>query len=121
MTQAEFYQKTDEIIAKFKNGKKRYYRSATFNRVVQMLARGADTFEIIDQLVTITDDTVKAFEQYIHKAYNPEFSKNDMLNFGCYCHKRIADRSGHEPDEQTFKDWQCTQQNSESTKTKTDE
>lgn len=67
MTNEDLYKKTDECIAKFKNGKERYQQSATFNRVVQMLVRGADTIEIIDQLITITDDTQKAFEQYIFR------------------------------------------------------
>ncbi len=57
--------RTIEIIARFKNGEERYRTSVTFNRVVQMLARGVNTFEVIDQLITITDDTRKAFEQYM--------------------------------------------------------
>ena len=61
----EHYKKTDEILSKFKNGKNRFRESALFNRVVQMLVRDADPIEIIDQLITITDDTQKAFEQYM--------------------------------------------------------
>lgn len=71
MDRYEHYKKTDEIVAKFKNGKERYRQSATFNRVVQMLVRDADPLEIIDQLITITDDTQKAFEQYIHRDTRP--------------------------------------------------
>lgn len=71
MMQEEYYQKTDECVAKFKNGKARYQQSATFNRVIQMLVRDADPMEIIDQLVTITDDTQKAFEQYMLRDTRP--------------------------------------------------
>ncbi len=67
----EHYKKTDEVVAKFKNGKERYQQSALFNMVVQMLVRDADHLEIIDQLITITDDTQKAFEQYIHRDTRP--------------------------------------------------
>lgn len=44
MTEQEFYQKTDECIARFKNGKERYKTSATFNRVIQMLVRDVDPY-----------------------------------------------------------------------------
>ena len=67
----EFYKKTDECIAKFKNGKERYQQSATFNRVVQMLVRDADPYEIIDQLCQMNDDNQKAFEQYIRRFTRP--------------------------------------------------
>ena len=63
--------KTDECIARFKNGKERYKTSATFNRVVQMLVRGADPYEIIDHLCQMSDDQTKAFEQYIHRDTRP--------------------------------------------------
>jgi hypothetical protein len=71
MTEQEFYYKTDECIARFKNGKERYKTSATFNRVVQMLVRDADPYEIIDHLCQMSDDQTKAFEQYIHRDTRP--------------------------------------------------
>jgi hypothetical protein len=71
MTHEEFYRKTDECIARFKNGKERYKTSATFNRVVQMLVRDIDPYEIIDQLCQMSDDQVKAFEQYAHRDTRP--------------------------------------------------
>jgi hypothetical protein len=71
MTEQEFYRKTDECIARFKNGKERYRNSATFNRVVQMLVRDADPYEIIDHLCQMSDDQNKAFEQYIHRDTRP--------------------------------------------------
>jgi len=71
MNEMEFYKKTDECIAKFKNGKERYQQSATFNRAVQMLVRDVDPYDIIDQLCQMTDDNQKAFEQYIHRDTKP--------------------------------------------------
>jgi len=64
MNEIELYKKTDECIAKFKNGKERYKQSATFNRVIQMLVRDVDPYEIIDQLCQTIDDIQKAFNQY---------------------------------------------------------
>lgn len=71
MTQKEFYRKTDECIARFKNGKERYMNSVTFNRVVQMLVRDVDPYEIIDHLCQMSDDQTKAFEQYIYRDTRP--------------------------------------------------
>jgi hypothetical protein len=71
MTKENIYRKTDECIARFKNGKERYRNSATFNRVVQMLVRDVDPYEIIDQLCQISDDQTKAFEQYIYRDTRP--------------------------------------------------
>jgi len=71
MTDMLFYSKTDECVARFKNGKERYQKSATFNRVVQSLVRGEDPYEVIDQLCQIADDQRNAFEQYIHRDTRP--------------------------------------------------
>ena len=71
MTQEEFYRKTDECIARFKNGKERYKNSATFNRVIQMLVRDVDPYEIIDNLCQMSDDQTKAFKQYIYRDTRP--------------------------------------------------
>jgi len=65
MTQQEIYEKTDECITRFKKDKERFRESATFNRVVQMLVRGAEPYEIIDQLCQMSDDQNKAMEQQI--------------------------------------------------------
>lgn len=67
----EFYRKTDECIARFKNGKEKYKTSVTFNRVVQMLVRDVDPYEIIEQLCQMSNDQTKAFEQYIHRDTRP--------------------------------------------------
>lgn len=71
MEAEEFYNKTDECIARFKNGKERYRNSPTFNAVIQMLVRGADSYEIIDQLCQSIDDQTRAFEQYMHRDTRP--------------------------------------------------
>lgn len=67
MTESEFYIKTDACLARFKNGKERYRTSATFNKVVQMLVRDVDPYEIIDQLCQMSDDQTNAFMQYIKR------------------------------------------------------
>ncbi len=71
MDQQEHYRKTDEVVARFKNGKERYKKSPTFNRVVQMLVRDVDSYDIIDALCEMTDDNQKAFEQYISRDSRP--------------------------------------------------
>jgi hypothetical protein len=71
MTDSEFYQKTDECIALFKNGKERYRTSATFNISVQMLVRGVSPYEVIDHLCQMSDFQSKAFEQYMHRDTRP--------------------------------------------------
>ena len=86
MEQVDSYRKTDEIVAKFKNGEERYKTSPTFNRVVQMLVRDCDIYEVIDQLITITDDTQKAFEQYVCRdtrpmSYNENSSNIDITKY----------------------------------------
>ena len=68
MNEMDFYKKTEECIAKFKNGKERYRTSATFNRVVQMLVRDVDPYDVIDHLCEVSDDTQKAFEQFALEA-----------------------------------------------------
>jgi len=65
------------LLASSKNGKDRYRESAIFNRTIQMLVRGADAYEIIDQLITITEDASKALEQYMLRAPIPPRIKID--------------------------------------------
>lgn len=71
MTPEQLYNKTDECVSKFKNGKERYRTSAQFNVVIQMLVRGADPYEIIDQLCQSNDDIQHAFQQYVHRDTRP--------------------------------------------------
>ncbi len=67
----EQYRKTDEIISKFKKGQERYLRSPLFNKVVQMMVRGIEPFDIIDQLICMNEDTSNAFQQYMHRDTRP--------------------------------------------------
>lgn len=71
MEQKDFYAKTDECVSRFKNGKERYRNSPTFNKVVQMLVRDVDPYDIIDQLCQSLDDQSRAFEQYIIRDTRP--------------------------------------------------
>jgi hypothetical protein len=71
MEAKDFYKKTDECISLFKNGKDRYRNSPTFNKVVQMLVRDVDPYDIIDQLCQSLDDQSKAFEQYVIRDTRP--------------------------------------------------
>lgn len=65
MEKLEYYKKVDETIAKFKNGKELYHTSATFNIVVQSLVRGADVYELLEQVILQDIDLQKAFETHI--------------------------------------------------------
>jgi hypothetical protein len=59
------YQKAKEILQHFPNYEVRYNRSALFHQVIQMLVRTDDPYLIIDNLITLTEDTQKAFETYM--------------------------------------------------------
>ena len=61
-TEEGFYNKREELISKFKDGDKRYLESSLFNSVIHSLALGTDPLEIIDQLITVTEDTKKTLE-----------------------------------------------------------
>jgi len=71
MDQQEIYKRTDEIILKFPNGKERYRKSALFNKIIQVLARGQDEYEVIDILITNNEDLKNAFEQYMLRTAPP--------------------------------------------------
>jgi hypothetical protein len=71
MENTDEYRKTDKMIAKFKNGKKRYATSPLFNKVIQMLVRGLDPYEVIDQLCQQNEDTNNSFNQYVLRDTRP--------------------------------------------------
>ena len=58
-------QERSKYITKFKDGEKRYRESPLFNQVIQMLVRDVDPIDIIDQLIQTTENTQKAFEEYM--------------------------------------------------------
>lgn len=66
-----FYLKTSEYITKFKDGEKRYRESPLFNQVIQMLIRDVNPIDIIDQLIQTTENTQKAFEEYMVRDKSP--------------------------------------------------
>jgi len=74
------YNKTEEIINKFKNGKEKYQKSALFNRVVQMLVRDVDVYYLINDLINIAEDSTKALEQYMYRDTRPMITRfnNDV-------------------------------------------
>jgi hypothetical protein len=78
MKAEEYFKKTEECIFKFKNGRERYRQSPTFNVVVQMLVRGIDPYDVIDQLCQSMDDTQEAFKQYMarYTSMRPIFFHN---------------------------------------------
>ncbi len=71
MREKEFYLKTSEYITKFKDGEKRYRESPLFNQVIQMLIRDVNPIDIIDQLIQTTENTQKAFEEYMVRDKSP--------------------------------------------------
>ena len=66
-----FHQKTDEVIDRFTNGREKYMRSALFNRVVQMMVRGESTYDIIEHLIQVTEDTQAAFSEFVIRDTRP--------------------------------------------------
>lgn len=71
LSQSERYNLTDETISKFKNGKMLYRKSALFNRSVQMLVRGVTVYDLIENIIQVTEDTTRSFEQYINRDDRP--------------------------------------------------
>jgi hypothetical protein len=58
----EYSQNTDKIrqlVEKFTNGRERYQVDALLNNIINSLARGADAYEIIDQLIIMNNELVK--------------------------------------------------------------
>ena len=94
MTDQDFYKKTDEYIAKFQNGKERYHKSPTFNRVIQMFVRGVDVYDVVDQLCHIIDDQSNAFAQYVLRDTRPMFIGDNEVSACPQCNAR-----GNEPHE----------------------
>lgn len=71
MKRQEIFLKTNEYITKFKDGEKRYRESPLFNQVIQMLVRDVYPIDIIDQLIQTTENTQKAFEEYMVRDKSP--------------------------------------------------
>lgn len=80
MTPLERHTKKNELITKFKNGEKRYQESALFNRVIQMLVRDADVYEIIGQLINVAEDSQKALGEHLAYGSSPRYVPLDSLS-----------------------------------------
>lgn len=55
------------LLTQFKNGKKLFHTSPTFNKVIQMLARGAKPLEVIEDLINNCDSIQQAFEKHLQR------------------------------------------------------
>lgn len=71
MSELEYYNKLDEVIDRFKNGKELYKKNASFNMIVQMLAKGENPYDVIEGLVKSNEDIQSAFTQYTHRDTRP--------------------------------------------------
>lgn len=71
MKKHDIFLKTNEYVAKFKDGEKRYRESPLFNQVIQMLVRDVDPIDVINQLIHTTEDTQRAFELYMIREKSP--------------------------------------------------
>jgi hypothetical protein len=65
MNSYERYNKTDEIVSKFKNGEKLFHTSPLFNTVVQQMVDGMTIYEAMEAVISISELNIKAFEQYV--------------------------------------------------------
>ena len=76
------YEKTKEFISKFPNGEQLYRESALFNRIIQSMVRGVSEIEIIEQLIRITEDSIKAQVYMIRKGaqFLQEQQRNNQYN-----------------------------------------
>ena len=93
MTESEFYNKTDEVVSKFKNGKELYQKSALFNRSVQMLVRGVTEYELIEHLIYITEDSTKSFEEYIQRDRRPMMITGSLKSSAFPSNEEIRDQT----------------------------
>lgn len=66
MTDIEFYEKTKQVISRFKNGQRLYNESATFNKAVQCLVRDMDIYDLLEQVIQNSEDISKAFAHHLN-------------------------------------------------------
>ena len=58
-------EKLKEVIARFPDGNERFRRSAIFNTVVQVLARGGDEYDVINSLIKNAEKVQKAYTDHL--------------------------------------------------------
>ena len=80
MTAEEIYNKTNEIVSRFKNGEELYRNNALFNTIVQMLVRGESEYNIIEMLIKNQSDIHNAFTQYINRDTRPMLMNPNPLH-----------------------------------------
>ncbi len=79
MEQEEFVRKAEYYISLFDNGEDRYRKSALFNRVIQMLVRGENPYEVIDILCNTVDEQNKLLEKSVTRSVLPPITVTDKL------------------------------------------
>lgn len=67
------YQKTDDVLAKFKHAKELYRSSAVFHSIVQQLVRGVSEYDIMEMLIIMMEDNNKALQSYVVREPYPKY------------------------------------------------
>ena len=57
----KYQDRIDELVAKFPNGKKRFWESKLFHDTIRSLARGSSPFEVIDGIIAVADKTMAEY------------------------------------------------------------
>ena len=65
------HQKITELLSKFKNGEELYKRNVMFNQAIQMMVEAMNEFEVLEQIILISERTQRAFEDYINRDTRP--------------------------------------------------
>lgn len=76
--------KTEEIIAKFENGKDRYTTDPYFRACIESLSRGADPIELLDHLLTTNKTTIDQHIEFVMNDCRPpkiEITSGQADNF----------------------------------------
>lgn len=63
--------KTKEILQKFTDGESKYKESALFHRVIEMLVRNQDPFDIIEKLLDMNADLLAKYLDYVQRDTRP--------------------------------------------------
>lgn len=71
----------EEILSKFENGKERYERIALFRQVIEVLVRGKDYYEVMDQILTSHEALRQRIENHIKNGPAPVYVENMRKHF----------------------------------------
>lgn len=72
-----YNQNINNLVSKFENGKERFYKSATVNKVIQSLARDADPIAILDDLCKIIDDQNENMKKLVNEGMMYKYELNE--------------------------------------------